>query len=103
MKKRYAGSFLLIGCLLVLLFWWNVASGSVEISVSELIEILKQTSQNHTAQQIIWQIRLPRVLSAILLGGALSVSGFCCRAFFRIRLPDRMYWEFLPVRNWMWL
>ena len=38
MKKRYAGSFLLIGCLLVLLFWWNVASGSVEISVPELIE-----------------------------------------------------------------
>ena len=44
MKKRYAGSFLLIGCLLVLLFWWNVASGSVEISVPELIEILKRTS-----------------------------------------------------------
>ena len=35
MKKRYAGSFLLIGCLLVLLFWWNVASGSVEISVPD--------------------------------------------------------------------
>ena len=83
MKKRYAGSFLLIGCLLVLLFWWNVASGSVEISVSELIEILKRTSQNHTAQQIIWQIRLPRVLSAILLGGALSVSGFLLQTFFR--------------------
>lgn len=83
MKKRYAGSFLLIGCLLVLLFWWNVASGSVEISVSELIEILKRTSQNHTAQQIIWQIRLPRVLSAILLGGALSVSGFLLQSFFQ--------------------
>ena len=24
MKKRYAGSFLLIGCLLVLLFWWHL-------------------------------------------------------------------------------
>ena len=26
--------------------------------------------------QVIWEIRLPRVLSAVLLGGALSLSGF---------------------------
>ena len=35
---------------------------------------------------IIWKIRLPRVLMAGILGGALALSGFYCRHFFQ---PDR--------------
>ena len=32
--------------------------------------------------RIIWDIRLPRILAAIILGGALSVSGFLLQTFF---------------------
>lgn len=35
-----------------------------------------------TAYNIIWEIRLPRILSVIILGGALSVSGFLLQTFF---------------------
>lgn len=35
-----------------------------------------------TALNIIWEIRLPRILAAIILGGALSVSGFLLQTFF---------------------
>ena len=31
---------------------------------------------------VIWDIRLPRILAAVLLGGALSVSGFLLQTFF---------------------
>lgn len=34
------------------------------------------------ASHIIWDIRLPRILSAIFLGGALSISGFLLQTFF---------------------
>lgn len=34
------------------------------------------------AYHIIWDIRLPRILSAIFLGGALSISGFLLQTFF---------------------
>ena len=36
-----------------------------------------------TFSQIVWKIRLPRILAAILLGGALSVSGFLLQSFFQ--------------------
>ena len=36
-----------------------------------------------TASQILFRIRLPRVLLAALLGGALSVSGYLLQVFFR--------------------
>jgi len=32
--------------------------------------------------RIIWDIRLPRILAAVLLGGALAVSGFLLQTFF---------------------
>ena len=49
---------------------------------SEIIAVLTGQSQNHTAMQIFWQIRLPRAFCALLLGGALAVSGFLLQSFF---------------------
>ena len=63
---------------------WNINSGSIEISVREIMEILFLGKGEDTALNIIWEIRLPRILAAIILGGALSVSGFFCRRFLEI-------------------
>ena len=48
---------------------------------------------------IIWKIRLPRVLMAGILGGALALSGFLLQTFFPTRSQDRMYWGFLRVQD----
>ena len=61
---------------------WNINSGSIEISVREIMEILFLGKGEDTALNIIWEIRLPRILAAIILGGALSVSGFLLQTFF---------------------
>lgn len=37
--------------------------------------------ENPAMSRIIWDIRLPRMMAAAILGGALSVSGFLCRPF----------------------
>ena len=56
--------------------------GTVELSLSDLPEIFGKGSDS-TLYQVIWKIRLPRIMAAILLGGALSVSGFLLQSFFQ--------------------
>lgn len=79
---RYVCSFVLLLALLVLLLIWNINSGSVNLSVEEICRIIFRKEGDETAYNIIWQIRLPRVLAVVILGGALSVSGFLLQTFF---------------------
>ena len=60
----------------------NINIGSVPISVGEIIGILFHKQGDPTLVNIIWKIRLPRILMAALLGGALSLSGFLLQTFF---------------------
>ena len=79
---RYCISFLLLTVLLCALFLWNMNSGSVDLSTKEIINIIINGPNDGTSSNIIWNIRLPRILAAIILGGALSVSGFLLQTFF---------------------
>ena len=72
-KMRYAGAFAVLLALLAVLFVWNVNSGSLHLSVREVAQILLTHSGDNAV--IVWEIRLPRIFAAILLGGALSVAG----------------------------
>ena len=60
----------------------NINIGSVPISVGEIIGILLHKQGDPTLVNIIWKIRMPRILMAALLGGALSLSGFLLQTFF---------------------
>ena len=63
-----------------MLVFWNINAGSIHLPVREIIGILfRRTGENAV---IIWNIRLPRIFSALLLGGALSLSGFLLQTFF---------------------
>ena len=83
-KKRIhiAGGFLLLVVALVLLFFWNIYSGSVSVEPKDVLRLLFQEPDESTQARILWDIRFPRVLAAMLLGGALSVSGFLLQTFF---------------------
>ena len=61
---------------------WNLHAGSVTISAGEIRSILFDPGVTGTNKKIIWSIRLPRLLSALVLGGALSVSGYLLQTFF---------------------
>lgn len=88
MKKlysRYISAFLLLAVLMLFLIIWNVNAGSVHMSVGEIFHILfgpPPEGANNMNYNIVWNLRLPRILAAILLGGALSVSGFLLQTFF---------------------
>ena len=77
---RYAGAFAALLAVLTVLFVCNVNAGSLHLSVREVAQILlTRTGENAV---IVWEIRLPRIVAAALLGGALSVSGFLLQTFF---------------------
>ena len=82
MKRTYSrcfGAFLLLAVLLAVLLIWNILAGSVHLTVGEVVRILFGGQGDGT---IVRNIRLPRVLAAAILGGALSVSGFLLQTFF---------------------
>ena len=79
---RYCVTFILLGIGLVLLAGLNIYAGSVSYSLREIGQILWHGGTDETAFRIIRDIRMPRILAAILLGGALSVSGFLLQTFF---------------------
>ncbi|MGN0711034.1 MAG: FecCD family ABC transporter permease [Anaerovoracaceae bacterium] len=79
---RYWYGFILLVILLILFFVWNVYAGSVKVPVEHILRILSGNSEDVTEQTIVWSIRLPRICAAVILGGALSVSGFLLQTFF---------------------
>lgn len=79
---RYWLSFIILIIPLGVLVFWNINSGSIPISLQDVFRIIFLRDGTKTAYNIIWEIRLPRILAAVILGGALSVSGFLLQTFF---------------------
>ena len=81
-KALYCVVFMALLAALFVITVLNINIGSVSISVGEIIGILLHKQGDPTLVNIIWKIRLPRILMAALLGGALSLSGFLLQTFF---------------------
>ena len=74
--------------LLVLLGLWIVTTLGAPLVGSQAISLQDALSGDGTAATILWRIRLPRVLLAILAGGALAVSGLAFQTLFRNPLAE---------------
>ena len=73
---------LLLG--VALLFLLNIALGSVEIPLDDIFWILMGSDIGNEAwPKIIYNIRLPRALTGILAGSALSIAGLQMQTLFR--------------------
>ena len=73
---------LLAACALLLVL--NANTGSVRIAPLDVFRIvLLRAGEGTSDYNVLWKIRLPRLLAAAVLGGALSVSGFLLQTFFR--------------------
>ena len=81
-QRRTILSFVLLAVLLVLLIVLNLCIGSLAVSPGELVVALTGGDPNNVASQVIWDIRLPRLIAAALLGGALALAGFLLQTFF---------------------
>lgn len=79
---RCMAAFLVLALLLFLLFMINIKGGTVELSFRECLAVLFRQNIGSTEAAVVWEIRLPRAIAALILGGALSVSGFLLQTFF---------------------
>ncbi len=100
---RFVCVMILLTLLLLLGLVINANTGTVSISPSEVFRMIFQSirygianiftggkyagelsavTNTETSSQILFRIRLPRVLLAAILGGALSVSGYLLQVFF---------------------
>lgn len=83
MKKNIL-YFSLIVILIVTLSFVELFVGSTHISIHKIIQLfLNPSAAEQLHQNIIYHIRFPRMLTAILCGVALSVSGLLMQTFFR--------------------
>ncbi len=80
---RTAAVFISLAVLLIISILINCGVGSVNISPAEIIRIIFGDTSDEASRSIIMKIRLPRLLTAAILGGALSLSGYLLQTFFR--------------------
>ncbi|MCW8998643.1 MAG: iron ABC transporter permease, partial [Kangiellaceae bacterium] len=72
-----------------------IGSGSVDLSFQQVLDALfgcssesSRCSVNPISEQIIWEIRLPRILMAMITGAGLSVTGAILQSVTRNPLAD---------------
>ncbi len=81
--KKNTLIYLILIVLVAVLIVVNICQGSVNVSLSDILTILKTGDSESTMGKIIMQIRLPRIVEAAFLGGALALSGYLLQAFFQ--------------------
>ncbi len=82
MKKRVCITYIILAALLIALVLLNILLGSSSLTAGEALRILFTHDTAGKFGRIVWDIRMPRILAALFLGGALSVSGFLLQTFF---------------------
>ncbi len=79
-KIRYMIAFLLLGISVLVFVALNVCIGTVKISLSDIIA--SAMGQEISNNRILWNIRIPRTMAAMILGGALALAGYLLQTFF---------------------
>jgi iron complex transport system permease protein len=75
--------FIVLILLLVVFFVADIALGSVGIAPDSLWQILQNGREDNALSYIIWDIRLPKAIAAVLIGAGLSISGLLLQSLFR--------------------
>ena len=79
-KRRYTITFILLILGVLLALFLSLCIGSVKIPMADIIESVKGNPVKN--DRILWDIRMPRALAAIILGGSLALSGYLLQTFF---------------------
>lgn len=83
-NKSYTKYFILLSALLILLFFLNISFGSVSIPFKEIFQTLTGgTPSKESWETIILNFRLPKAITAILVGSGLSICGLLMQTLFR--------------------
>lgn len=79
-KVRYIIVLFLLGVSVVALVGWNICVGTVRIPLADIFASIREEKIENS--RILWDIRMPRTLAAMILGGALALAGYLLQTFF---------------------
>lgn len=79
-RKRSITIFILLLIGVIIVLFANILVGSANITFAEVMDTF--VGKRNTSSDILLKIRIPRALAALLLGGALSLSGYLLQTFF---------------------
>jgi len=83
-KTTYSLKYILLGLLLLLFILINLSLGSVDIPFRSILQtLIGSDAVKESWQYIILQYRLPKTITAILVGSGLSISGLLMQTLFR--------------------
>lgn len=77
---RVITAFLLLTAGIILFLILNVCIGTVSIPFKDILSSIR--GQEILNARILWDIRMPRTLAALILGGALALAGYLLQTFF---------------------
>lgn len=86
--KRNSIIFLFLSLLVFVLFVLDLLSGDSALSVGQVWNVFTGNETDMTTRNIVLSIRLVRVIVAVLIGVALSISGLQMQTVFRNPLAD---------------
>ncbi|PQJ77904.1 FecCD family ABC transporter permease [Polaribacter porphyrae] len=83
-QKNYTKHFIILSVLLAVLFFVNISLGSVSIPFKDILNSLfGGVVSKESWETIILNFRLPKAITAILVGSGLSVAGLLMQTLFR--------------------
>ena len=83
-QNSYTKQFIFLGITLISMGLFNISIGSVDIPIPEIFKtLLGQKPLKSSWETIILNYRLPKTITAILVGSGLSVSGLLMQTLFR--------------------
>ncbi|GAB6147484.1 FecCD family ABC transporter permease [Stetteria hydrogenophila] len=79
-RKALLGASLL--ALIVLVGLYSLSHGSYDLSIREAVDCLLGGCGGR-ARLVVWEIRLPRIVAAVLVGGSMAVAGAVMQGFLK--------------------
>ncbi|UXM96667.1 iron chelate uptake ABC transporter family permease subunit (plasmid) [Bartonella sp. HY329] len=73
--KRNFFACLILTIFLLLISLSHLKSGSYSLNYSQIWHSIINFGENETVDRIVWRLRMPRIITAIFVGGALGVAG----------------------------
>ena len=83
MKDRTILCFILLSLLLVILFVASLLLGSVSLQVKEVLGVILGQEVDPQTRILVTHFRLPKAITALIVGAALSASGLQMQTLFR--------------------
>ncbi|MBR9915054.1 MAG: iron ABC transporter permease [Algicola sp.] len=83
MKTKYTYTFLTLIFITLICFLMNISLGSVQIPFTEVVESIFGHSENSSWQYIVQDYRLPKAITAVLVGSGLGIAGLIMQTLFR--------------------